>query len=183
MSIELINSYSSARNANASNTSNGLSSNTTLTMQDFFSLMVAELSNQDMFNTVDNTQYISQLAQFSMMQAVSDLSETFTTSFSELSMAYSSYYGVSLIGKEVTLAEINDDGGIFVHKGIVESVNLFNGSAEIVVDGKSYALGNVMEVKEPNIIIPDSFVNEIDDEGYDAVEEPHEELEGDGDGE
>jgi len=179
MSIELINNYSDARSTNAANPSNNLLSSNTLTMQDFFSLMVAELSNQDMFNTVDNTQYISQLAQFSMMQAVSDLSETFSTSFSELSSTYSTYYGVSLIGKEVTLAQIDSDGGMFVHKGIVESVNLFNGSAEIVVDGKPYALSNVMEVKEPNIIIPDGSIKEIEN----TDKEPADELEGEGNGE
>lgn len=176
MSIELINNYSGVRSTNAANPSNNLLSSNTLTMQDFFSLMVAELSNQDMFNTVDNTQYISQLAQFSMMQAVSDLSETFSTSFSELSSTYSTYYGVSLIGKEVTLAQIDSNGEMYVHKGIVESVNLFNGSAEIVVDGKPYALSNVMEVKEPNIIIPDGSIKEIENKD----KEPADELEGEG---
>lgn len=180
MTIELTNNYSNVRNTSVSNTSNSLLSNNILTMQDFFSLMVAELSNQDMFNTVDNTQYITQLAQFSMMQAVSDLSETFSASFSELSRAYSTYYSVSLIGKEVTLAQIsNDSSNIFIHKGIVESVNLFNGSAEIVVDGKPYALSSVMEVKEPNIIIPDDSIKEIDNEDNELPKE----LEGDSDDE
>lgn len=163
MAIELTNNYSGIRNTNVSNTPNSVLGKNALSMQDFFSLMVAELSNQDMFNTVDNTQYITQLAQFSMMQAISDLSETFSASFSELSRAYSTYYGISLIGKEVTLAQLGDDGSIFVRKGIVQSVNLFNGSAEIVVDGKAYGLSNVMEVKEPNIIIPDNSIREIEE--------------------
>ena len=180
MSIEL-NNYTVARNTDTSNSSaasksssNLLSSNS-LSMQDFFSLMVAELSNQDMYNTVDNTQYISQLAQFSMMQAVSDLSETFAKSFSDLSLAYSTSYGVSLIGKEVTLAQSDSSGQLYVHKGIVESVNLFNGNAEIVVDGKGYAMSSVMEVKEPNIIIPDDIIREIETR-TDVIEESNDSV-------
>jgi hypothetical protein len=36
----------------------------------------------------------------------------------------------------------------------VEGVNLFNGSAEIVVEGIAYPLTSVMRVAEPKIIIP-----------------------------
>ncbi|MDD4121404.1 MAG: flagellar hook capping FlgD N-terminal domain-containing protein [Eubacteriales bacterium] len=158
MSIESLNNYTAVRSADTSNSSTGLSS-TALTMQDFFSLMVAELSNQDMYNTMDNTQYISQLAQFSMMQAISDLSETFSKSFSDLSLAYSTSYSVGLIGKEVTLAKTDNAGNISTYRGIVQSVNLFNGNAEVVVDGKAYVLSSVMKVNEPDIIIPDSSIN------------------------
>ena len=183
MSLDSINNYAAPRSTDTSNTSSSSSSNmssSTLTMQDFFSLMVAELSNQDMYNTVDNTQYISQLAQFSMMQAFSDLRETFSSSFSDLTMAYSISYGVGLIGKEVTLAKVDDNGNVSTYKGIVEGVNLFNGKTEIVVDGKTFALNSVMKVKEPDIIIPDSDVKENNDsvdetgETNDSVDETEE---------
>ncbi|MDD4583777.1 MAG: flagellar hook capping FlgD N-terminal domain-containing protein, partial [Eubacteriales bacterium] len=36
-----------------------------LSMDDFLALMVAQLSNQDMYNTVDDTQFVTQMAQFS----------------------------------------------------------------------------------------------------------------------
>jgi flagellar basal-body rod modification protein FlgD len=114
-----------------------------LTMDDFFSLMVAQLKNQDMNNSMDSTQFISQMAQFSMVQALADLSTASSTA-----------YGVSLIGKEVTLAESNDDGTINTHTGIVDSVNLYNGKTQVIVDDLSYDLSSVMSVQEPNIIIP-----------------------------
>ena len=118
-----------------------------LGMDDFFKLMVAQLSNQDMFNTVDDTQFITQMAQFSMLQAVSDLS-----------MASSTSYSVSLIGKEATVALVGSEGGMQVHTGIVESVIFYNGSPQIIIEGQKYELSNIMEVKEPNIIIPDNNV-------------------------
>jgi flagellar basal-body rod modification protein FlgD len=117
-------------------------------MDDFFGLMVAQLKNQDMNNSVDSTQFIAQMAQFSMVQALSDLSELSMTS-----------YGVSLIGKEATIAKVADDGTVSSVKGIVESVNFYNGSTQVVVDGNNYALSSVMSVQEPKIIIPNNNNN------------------------
>jgi flagellar basal-body rod modification protein FlgD len=114
-------------------------------MDDFFQLMVAQLANQDMYNTVDDTQFIAQMAQFSMVQALDDLSQLSITS-----------YSVGLIGKEVTLAQRGSGDTLDVKKGIVEGVNLYNGSAQIVVDGTAYPLSSVMSVQEANIIVPDT---------------------------
>lgn len=147
MSIDSINNatnYSASGTTGTGGTSNvGKSSNSTLNMDDFFSLIVAQLKNQDMYNTVDDTQYIQQMAQFSMIQALSDMSELSMTS-----------YGVSLIGKEVTVASVKSDGSIQSIKGLVDSVTFYNGSPQVVVEGKNYSLSSVMAVKEPDIIIP-----------------------------
>jgi len=120
-----------------------------LAMDDFFKLLVAQLSNQDMFNTVDDTQFIAQMAQFSMLQAMDDLSRVSATS-----------YSVSLIGKEATVACIGPEGMLQTHTGIVDSVIFYNGSPQIIIEGEKYELGSVMEVNEPKIIIPNNEVTE-----------------------
>lgn len=137
MSINSINNYTSTGTSATSNTSSTSSDNGTLTMDDFFQLMVAQLSNQDMYNTVDNTEYIAQMAQFSMVQALADLSTASATT-----------YGVSLIGKQVSIAETASDGTTGYISGVVDGVNLYNGSAKVVVNGSSYDLKNVMLVTE-----------------------------------
>ncbi len=116
-----------------------------ISMDDFFKLMVAQISNQDMFNTVDDTQFISQMAQFSMVQTLSELSRASATS-----------YSISLIGKEASVARIGGNGNMETYTGIVDSVILYSGSPKIIIDGESYDLCSVMEVREPNIIIPNS---------------------------
>ncbi|MGI6734236.1 MAG: flagellar hook assembly protein FlgD [Anaerovoracaceae bacterium] len=138
MPIDAISSYTQTMN-----TTESKSKNNGLTMDDFFKLMVAQLANQDMFNPVDDTQFIAQMAQFSMVQALSELSQASATA-----------YSVSLIGKEATVAQMGSDGTMMVHKGIVDSVILYNGSPQITIDGQRFALSSVMEVREPNIIIP-----------------------------
>lgn len=152
MSITSINNYTTSGASSTQNTSKTSTENSTLDMDDFFQLMVAQLSNQDIYNTVDNTEYINQMAQFSMIQAIADLSEASTTA-----------YSVSLIGKEVAIAQTGSDGSLTTKTGIVEGVTLYNGSAQVVVDGESYELKNIMAVKEPDIIVPDSKVNQTAD--------------------
>jgi flagellar basal-body rod modification protein FlgD len=149
MSIDSINNYTSYSTGSTSSSSD----NSKLSMDDFLQLLVAQLKNQDMYNTMDNAEYMGQMAQFSMLQALTDMSELSMTS-----------YGVSLIGKEATIAQIGDDGTVTSLSGIVESVNFYNGSTQVVVDGRNYALSSVMSVKEPDIIIPDSMITEESDQ-------------------
>lgn len=144
MSINSINNYGAFGTSQASGSAGGTAGKNTLTMDDFFKLMVAQLANQDMYNTVDDTEFMAQMTQFSMVQALSDLSQLSMTS-----------YSVGLIGKEVTVAKLNGSS-LETIRGIVEGVNLYNGSAEIVVDGMGYPLSSVMKVAEPNIIIPNA---------------------------
>lgn len=158
MAIDALTPYTNTTATTSKNT--GRTESNSLSMDDFFSLMVAQLSNQDMNNTMDNSQFLAQMAQFSMVQALTDLNAMSQTS-----------YSVGLIGKEVTVAENNSDGSLSTVKGIVESVNLFNGDAKIVVEGTQYDLSSVMIVSEPKIIIPDSSMfMETEETGGTTVE-------------
>ena len=112
-------------------------SKTNLDMDDFLKLMVAQLQNQDMNNTADTSEYTSQMAQFSMVQALTDLNEMSQTT-----------YAVGLVGKGVTLAENNSDGSLHVVTGTVEGVNLYDGDAQVIVNGISYPISSIMEVKQ-----------------------------------
>ena len=44
-----------------------------VSVDDFLNLMVAQLQNQDFMNPVDDTQYVTQLAQFATMQQMQEL--------------------------------------------------------------------------------------------------------------
>jgi flagellar basal-body rod modification protein FlgD len=109
-----------------------------LSMDDFFQLMVAQLQNQDMFSPMDNTQFLNQMAQFSMVNAMSDMAELSSVS-----------YSTSLIGKIATVAFVDSSGEMRSDRGLIESVNLFNGQAEVVIGGEPYALSNVMTIDSP----------------------------------
>ena len=52
------------------------SANTTLGQADFLKLMTAQMQNQDPFNPTDNTQMVAQMAQFSSLAGISEMSST-----------------------------------------------------------------------------------------------------------
>ena len=51
----------------------GDASDKAVSMEDFLTLMVAQLKNQDFMNPVDDTQYVTQLAQISTMQQMEEM--------------------------------------------------------------------------------------------------------------
>jgi flagellar basal-body rod modification protein FlgD len=125
---------------NQVNTSGGATrkDDQSLSMDDFFQLMVAQLQNQDMFNPTDNSDMINQMAQFSMVNALSDMQELSSVT-----------YSMSLIGKLATVAYMKD-GQMQSDSGIISGVNLFNGSAEVIIGKESYGIANVMSVTDPS---------------------------------
>lgn len=133
-----INAYSRTNNVNDS--IKVQKTNESLNMQDFLNLLVAQISNQDVLNPMDNTEFIAQMAQFSTLQAMSDLTE--------LSMQGQV---TSLIGKNVTVADYNDYGKLEIHEGIVQKVTLYSGSAKLYIDDMEFDYSNIMEIKDISV--------------------------------
>lgn len=72
----------------------------TLGQADFLKLMTAQLQNQDPFEPVDNTQMIAQMAQFSSLAGISEMSSTLKAIAEKLG-GTSTSEAVSYIGKTV----------------------------------------------------------------------------------
>jgi flagellar hook assembly protein FlgD len=104
-------------------------------VEDFLQLMIAQLTNQDFLDPVDDTQYITQLAQFATMQSMQELSHYSQTS-----------YVASLVGKNVTVASLGFGGSVTRETGLVAAVNLNGDEYTITVNGKTYKLSQVMSI-------------------------------------
>ena len=78
-------------------------SSTTLGQGDFLKLMTAQMQNQDPFNPVDNTQMVAQMAQFSSLAGISEMSTTLKAISDKLG-GTSTADAVSYIGKTVLTA-------------------------------------------------------------------------------
>lgn len=128
-----INSYNTASTTN--NNSPSIASNSGLSMQDFLKLLSAQLANQDVMNPSDNTEFISQMAQFTSLQTMQKMTE----------IVYAQY-GATMIGKTVEVAGYDESGQISTDQGVVDSVEFSNGSCTITVNGKNYDLSAVMKV-------------------------------------
>ena len=73
--------------------------NDTISTDTFFSLLMAEMSNQDPLEPTSNTEFVSQMAQFTALQAQQD------------NLKYSmSNYAAGLVGKTLTMNAQSDDG-------------------------------------------------------------------------
>lgn len=111
-----------------------------VSVQDFLQLMIAQLRNQDFTNPVDDTQYVSQLAQFATMQQMQELAYYSKTN-----------YTLGLVGKTVTVASYSLGGNVNKDVGPVEKVALVNNEYLVTVNGKSYKLNQIMSVGEGSV--------------------------------
>lgn len=104
----------------------------------FLQLMIAQMQNQDPMNPMDDTQYVTQLAQFATMQQMQELAYYSRSNFI-----------MSLVGKEVTVARPKVGGDIEKFTGPVQKISLVNNEYLIYVDGKTFGLNQIMEVHPP----------------------------------
>ncbi|MEG1686361.1 MAG: flagellar hook capping FlgD N-terminal domain-containing protein [Angelakisella sp.] len=109
-----------------------------VTVDNFLNLMIAQMQNQDPMNPMEDTQYVTQLAQFATMQQMQQLAYYSQSNFT-----------MSLVGKDVTVARNTISGGVETFTGPVEKVSLTNNEYLVYVDGKTFALNQIMEIHPP----------------------------------
>lgn len=109
----------------------------TLGKDDFLNLLVTQLKNQDPLEPQSNEQFISTMAQFSSLEALTSVDKT---------IQYD--HALSLIGKKVTVQHNNKDEVT----GAVEKTGVVDGKVVVYVGGDTF---DMSEIKE---ILPDENV-------------------------
>lgn len=106
-----------------------------LTMQDFYSLIAAQLKYQDPSSSTDESQYMSQMVEFGMLKQLSDLS------------TQSNYMlAASVVGKQASYAHFNSQTGVTEKgSGTVDSVNMTSEGPVCVIGGKHYNLSEITQ--------------------------------------
>lgn len=112
-------------------------SKTGVKVEDFLQLMIAQMSNQDFMNPTDDTQYVTQLAQFAQMESMQELSHYSQTNYVQ-----------SLVGKTVTAASYGIGGSVNKETGTVSKVNISADGFTIVVNGKEFKLSQIMSLDD-----------------------------------
>jgi flagellar basal-body rod modification protein FlgD len=102
----------------------------TLDQSDFLKLMTAQMQNQDPFNPVDNTQMVAQMAQFSQLAGISEMSTTMKAIAEKLN-ATSPAEAMNYIGKTVLTA--GDTAYPRTTGGIAGAVELNSDASKVLV--------------------------------------------------
>ena len=71
----------------------------------FLRLLIAELSNQDPMNPMDDREFIAQMAQFSTLEQMTNMTKAL-----EGVSSMEQYSAVSYVGKKVAFTQTGDDG-------------------------------------------------------------------------
>jgi len=131
--------------ANSQTTADAITSATsqTLSEQDFLNLLVTQMTQQDPLNPETNEDLLSQMVQFSTLQS----NTTTQADLGQLESGQAFSEANALIGWQVNLqTDTNGDTA----QGVVSGVDLSSGTPQIVVNGQSYNLGQVLSVTPPS---------------------------------
>lgn len=110
--------------------------NSTMEPMDFIKLLIAQMQNQDFSDPMDNSQMVTQMAQFSNMQQMQQMA------------AYSkTTYAMSLVGKTVTATRYTVSGAQDTTTGVVDKVTMVNNDYVLHIGDKTYSLDQISEVQ------------------------------------
>lgn len=125
----------------------------------FLTLMLKQLENQDPTEPVDNTQWLSQLAQYSSLEQMAQMNSGLSLCANYISamygdMAISSEISqtLAMIGKDVTIQipDEEDPTKTVTITGTVTEASFEDGTGKIKVNGKYYSISNVIAIRDPN---------------------------------
>ena len=123
-------------NFNKANTVNGRTASQQLGKDDFLKLLITQLSNQYPTNPMEDTQFIAQMAQFSSLEQMTNMNE----SFNKMAAMINSSQAAATIGRTVDI-----DVGDTTARGVVEATTM-GSQPQVMVNGMYYDLDKIKAV-------------------------------------
>ena len=123
-----------ASTANKKKTNTGTSN---LGKDEFLQLLVTQMQNQNPLEPKSDTEWIAQLANFSSLEEMQNMSSTMT-----------GMQGMNMVGKYVDITSKDASGSTTNVSGYVEYVNVSGSSTKVSVDGKLFDSEDVVNVYE-----------------------------------
>ena len=138
-------------------TSSASSLSSEISMQNFLTLFVTQLQNQNPLNPTDNTEFMSQLAQFSTLEQAQQQTK-YLSNMSSIGSASLQLDQISLasafIGKTIKYSDGSSIGSSNTLSGVVKGVKLEeDGTVSFVIDGKSVPISNFIEVENTSTVL------------------------------
>lgn len=124
-------------NSNLSSTgkNNSTTNKTTLDVEQFLQLMVAEMQNQDPLEPTDNSSYMAQLATFTQVEATKEMNDNTLQNMAS-----------NLVGKQVIMTTTQNSNGYI--GGTVDYWETINGTVYLGIGGKLYDIADLDTVMD-----------------------------------
>jgi flagellar basal-body rod modification protein FlgD len=103
---------------------------------DYMNLLITQLQNQNPLEPLDNNEMAAQLAQFSQLQQLESMNQSFADVLATTELTYAN----SLLGKEVSFIPETETGTSDITSGVVEYV-YNNVEGEILLGIGNYTIG------------------------------------------
>ncbi len=139
--------------------------NTKLDMTDFIQLMITQLTNQGIDESVDTSDMLNQMIQMQMVETMATLTDASVMS-----------YAASLVGEKVTVGKFDSDNKLQEVYGTVTGTGTMNGNQVIFLDNNEYYL--ISEILAVGKLPPPK--EEDGDDKVDGTEKPGETPKPDG---
>ena len=123
-------------NYNKTLVNEGRKTSNELGKDDFLKLLITQLSNQDPTSPMENTEFISQMAQFSSLEQMTNMSSSFT----KMASFINSSEAASTLGKTVEL-NIGDTTTTGIVEGATRGEN-----PQILVNGMYYSMDKIAAI-------------------------------------
>ncbi len=107
----------------------------TANKDDFLQLLVAQMKYQDPMEPTENTQWVSQYAQFSQVEELQNMAQNMSLSRAS-----------GLVGQTVIMSVENDKGEATEVEGNVDFVSYEGGNAYLSINGELYAMSDLKHV-------------------------------------
>lgn len=114
-----------------------------LGQDDFLKLLAQQFQSQDPMKPMDDTSFISQMAQFTSLQQSSTMSKNIASLLSSQQVVAANSY----LGQTVT---VNKSDGT-VDTGSVTAVDNSGSAPQLIVNGNGYSLSAVLRVQPPAV--------------------------------
>ncbi|MDU9692493.1 MULTISPECIES: flagellar hook assembly protein FlgD [Priestia] len=117
--------------------------NSSLGKDDFLKLLIAQLQNQDPMNPMEDKDFIAQMAQFSSLEQMTNMSTSLNT-FVTQSQASPILKGSELIGK--TAAWLDEEGN--KKQGVISTASVKNNEISFTINDENHTVLSLNDILE-----------------------------------
>ena len=143
ISASIVDGQVAATYTTGTNTTEKTTGSDSLDKDAFLQILVAEMQYQDPLEPSTNTEWVTQMASFSQIESLNDISDT----VSGVSDSVNNSSAADLVGKRVIIAQTDEDTGDTSYaQGVVEAIEKKDDGYYLSVNGYLYSIDDLYSV-------------------------------------